>query len=242
MTAVIMLLALACTPALALSVCDAALDAALNVPDGNIQFVTEGEYPWTVDGANGWAKSTNFQVSSSESTVTATVTAEEGDIVSFDYKVSSEARYDKLVFSIDGNPVASSPWTFFSGEIDWTNVSYALTAGEHVLSWSYQKDSSSNSHDDTAYLDNVYVGAPVAPESLELTPSLTVQTQRRAQLNWTVLPENAYNKEVTFASADESIAVVDANGLVTGVSVGQTVITATTVDGGITAECAVTVE
>ena len=84
MTAVIMLLPLACTPALALSVCDAALDAALNVPDGNIQFVTEGEYPWTVDGANGWAKSTNFQVSSSESTVTATVTAEEGDIVSFD--------------------------------------------------------------------------------------------------------------------------------------------------------------
>lgn len=45
MTAVIMLLALACTPALALSVRDAALDAALNVPDGNIQFVTEGEYP-----------------------------------------------------------------------------------------------------------------------------------------------------------------------------------------------------
>ena len=128
MTAVIMLLALACTPALALSVRDAALDAALNVPDGNIQFVTEGEYPWTVDGANGWAKSTNFQVSSSESTVTATVTAEEGDIVSFDYKVSSEARYDKLVFAVDGNPVASSPWTFFSGEIDWTNVSYALTA------------------------------------------------------------------------------------------------------------------
>lgn len=56
MTAVIMLHALACTPALALSVRDAALDAALNVPDGNIQFVTEGEYPWTVDGANGWAK------------------------------------------------------------------------------------------------------------------------------------------------------------------------------------------
>ena len=90
MTAVIMLLALACTPALALSVRDAALDAALNVPDGNIQFVTEGEYPWTVDGANGWAKSTNFQVSSSESTVTATVTAEEGDIVSFDYKSAAK--------------------------------------------------------------------------------------------------------------------------------------------------------
>lgn len=90
MTAVIMLLALACTPALALSVRDAALDAALNVPDGNIQFVTEGEYPWTVDGANGWAKSTNFQVSSSESTVTATVTAEEGNIVSFVIKSAAK--------------------------------------------------------------------------------------------------------------------------------------------------------
>lgn len=91
MTAVIMLLALACTPALALSVRDAALDAALNVPDGNIQFVTEGEYPWTVDGANGWAKSTNFQVSSSESTVTATVTAEEGD--SFPLTTKSAAKH-----------------------------------------------------------------------------------------------------------------------------------------------------
>lgn len=241
-TAVIMLLALACTPALAIGVRDAALDEALNAPGGSIEFTTEGTYPWAVDGSNGWAKSTNYQVNSSESTVTATVTAAEGDVVSFDYKVSSEARFDKLVFSIDGTPVASSPWTFFSGNIDWTNVAYELTVGEHTLSWSYQKDSSSHSNDDTAYLDNVYVGAPTAPESIELTPSLTVATQRRAQLAWTVLPENTFNKDVTFASADESIATVDANGTVTGVSVGQTVITATAVENGITAECTVTVE
>lgn len=45
------------------------------------------------------------------------------------------------------------------------------------------------------------------------------------KLAYTLLPENAYNKEVTFASADEKIATVDKNGNVKAVSKGKTVIT-----------------
>lgn len=109
MTAVIMLLALACTPALALSVRDAALDAALNVPDGNIQFVTEGEYPWTVDGANGWAKAPT-----SKSAVPNPPSRQQSRrkrAISFPLttKSASEARYDKLVFAVDGNPLLQAP-------------------------------------------------------------------------------------------------------------------------------------
>ena len=44
---------------------------------------------------------------------------------------------------------------------------------------------------------------------------------------WTVAPEKAYLPYVTYTSSDDSVAKVDANGVVTGVAVGSAVITAT---------------
>lgn len=46
-----------------------------------------------------------------------------------------------------------------------------------------------------------------------------------AKLDITVLPESAHNKAVTYVSADEKIATVDANGNIKGVAKGKTVIT-----------------
>lgn len=68
---------------------------------------------------------------------------------------------------------------------------------------------------------------------------LQLETEDTAQLTATVNPENATDKEVTWASKDESVAKVDNNGLVTAVAEGQTEITATA--GGKTATCKVTV-
>ncbi len=56
-----------------------------------------------------------------------------------------------------------------------------------------------------------------------------------------IAPENAANKAVIWASSDEGIATVSQDGLVTPVSAGTAVITVTTVDGGFTATCEVTV-
>lgn len=53
---------------------------------------------------------------------------------------------------------------------------------------------------------------------------------------------DAANKSVTWSVTDNSIATVSANGLVRAVATGQTVVTATTVDGGLTAQCLVTVK
>ena len=53
---------------------------------------------------------------------------------------------------------------------------------------------------------------------------------------------DAANKSVTWSVADKSIATVSANGLVTAVTTGQTVVTAISVDGGLTAQCLVTVK
>ncbi len=54
------------------------------------------------------------------------------------------------------------------------------------------------------------------------------------QLTATVLPTEAENQAVEFSSSDTSIATVDTNGRVTGLSEGYVTITVTTEDGGFT--------
>ena len=61
------------------------------------------------------------------------------------------------------------------------------------------------------------------------------------QLTATVLPEDASNKAVTWSSSDEAVCTVSQSGLVTSVGSGKATITVTTVDGGMTATCEVTV-
>ena len=61
------------------------------------------------------------------------------------------------------------------------------------------------------------------------------------QLTATVLPADAADKTVTWASSDEAVATVDAAGLVTLVGVGGAQITATTNEGRLTASCVITI-
>ena len=61
------------------------------------------------------------------------------------------------------------------------------------------------------------------------------------QLSATVNPGYADNKAITWTSNAESVATVDANGLVTAKAEGTAIITVTTEDGGKTAQCVVTV-
>ncbi|WP_431811930.1 phage major tail protein, TP901-1 family [Lysinibacillus sp. FW12] len=83
---------------------------------------------------------------------------------------------------------------------------------------------------------------PVAVTGLSLNPTtLTVSEGRTESIIANVVPVNATNKSVTYTSSDEAIAIVNAQGVVTGVAEGSATITATTVDGGFTATTAVTV-
>ncbi len=78
-------------------------------------------------------------------------------------------------------------------------------------------------------------GVTVAPVSASVNTGGTVQ------LTASLVPSNATNKTVTWSSSNPAHATVSANGLVTGVSAGSAVITATTQDGGYTATCNVSV-
>ena len=64
----------------------------------------------------------------------------------------------------------------------------------------------------------------------------------KVQLSATILPSNATNKTLTWSSTDESIAIVDNNGLVTALSTGTCFIKATANDGsGKSAMCEIEV-
>ena len=71
--------------------------------------------------------------------------------------------------------------------------------------------------------------------------SIQVFIDRTETLAATVLPAYALNREVTWSSNNPSVAIVDENGVVTGVSTGTATITVTTVDGGHTASTSVSV-
>jgi lysophospholipase L1-like esterase len=82
----------------------------------------------------------------------------------------------------------------------------------------------------------------VAVSGIILNPSTaTVAAGATTQLTATISPSNATNKQVNWISNNPAVASVNSTGLVSGVSAGTAIITATTVDGGFTATCSVTV-
>ena len=201
------------------------LDEAMNVAGGTLHFTTDGDYPWIVEET--WGKSTNINVASSTSTVSTTVTAAAGDILQFDFMSFGEGSgntvWDGLHLTVDGTEVAK--WNRVE---TWTTYAVELTAGEHTITWTYQKDSSVDKEGDYANVDNVYVGAPVVPTSIEVE-NVTVPAGRRATVAYTVLPAEAFNKNVTFSIANTAIATVNENGVVVGVAEGTTTVTVTSV-------------
>ena len=218
-----------------------ALSDALNAAGQSNTFVSTGSYPWRVDSTTydgrTAAQSGNYNVSSSTSSFSTTVTLSAGDIVSFEYCVSSESNYDKFEFSVNDSVVLTK-----SGLVSWNSYSYQATAdGEYTFLWSYTKDGSVNGNSDACWVDNVYIGAPLAVTGIEVLEHIDIPVNGTGTVAYSVLPENAYNKNVSFESADAGIAAVNSNGVVTGVSAGETTITVTTEDGGFTGACTINV-
>ena len=126
-------------------------------------------------------------------------------------------------------------------KVDWTTWRpiEAVGVGEAII---YAKVAY-NDHDVTAEC-HVTVRAPeILVSSISLSPSSVEDKEgEQIQITATILPEDATNKAIRWSSSDESIAIVDDNGLISLVKKGTAVITASaTDDSGVSAECAVVV-
>ena len=86
----------------------------------------------------------------------------------------------------------------------------------------------------------VTVNPHVTGVTLDKTTA-TLDVGDTTQLVATVAPENASNKTVTWSSSNQTVATVNASGLVTARAAGSALITATTQDGGFKATCLVSV-
>ena len=87
------------------------------------------------------------------------------------------------------------------------------------------------------------VGKTLAKSITIDKPAVSLKATQTVALVATVLPETTTDKAVTWKSDNEAVAIVDANGVVTAIAVGEANITATTTDGtNLSATCKVTVE
>ncbi|MDR1594655.1 MAG: Ig-like domain-containing protein [Prevotellaceae bacterium] len=122
--------------------------------------------------------------------------------------------------------------------VDETGLVRGLALGTTIIRIS---DEDGKSYPATCAVSVHEVYVPV--ESVSLNKSETTLSRNGTEeLNYTISPSNATNKTVSWRSNDESVAIVDNNGKVTGIALGTTTIVLTSEDSGATSGCVVTVQ
>jgi hypothetical protein len=124
------------------------------------------KYNWDTLASNSWTITNTGAYEGNYCTKSATIgnmqssilsialTVLGNDSISFYSKVSSEQDWDFLNFKIDGNIAGS-----WSGSTAWEKQSYAVTPGNHIFSWVYEKDINTASGNDCAWVDFISLPA-----------------------------------------------------------------------------------
>ena len=147
---------------------------------------------WTFSQPNAWtivdggvkgkcAKSMNEGLSSTDYSATLTVNVLAAGELTFQYYVSSESNYDKLFFYMDNQQ--KGVW---SGTVNWSEFVQPVTPGQHTFKWEYHKDSSVNSGDDCAKIDNIMFPPTNVITFLEPAAQLQAEVEgSNVTLSWT---------------------------------------------------------
>ncbi|NCA85690.1 MAG: T9SS type A sorting domain-containing protein [Clostridia bacterium] len=143
---------------------------AISFEEGSFEqgWTFGGNANWTIDNTESWDGQSSARSgtigNSSSSQLMRTLDIASGGTISFYRKVSSESGYDFLKFYID-NQLKDS----WSGQEDWEQVSYNVTAGTHTFKWVYEKDVYVASGSDCGWVDYI-----------EFPPSATVNANAGA--------------------------------------------------------------
>ena len=162
--------------------------------------------------------------------------------LSFYWKVSSEYSYDYLEFYIDDIKQSDR----ISGDTDWQQKSYVLSAGNKVLKWCYAKDFYDDSGSDAGWVDkivNTANSAYTAPNIAFLLANITTvvgiyidisATNTGGVVTYSISP--AIDNGLSFNTTDGTIS-----GTPTAVTVVTYTVTASNISGNSTATIKITV-
>ncbi|MCR5115580.1 MAG: T9SS type A sorting domain-containing protein [Bacteroidales bacterium] len=219
-------------------------------------------YPWTVVNSGAYAgtycaRSGNHNVNSSVSDLDLTINVPIDGEISYYSKVSSENNYDFFKFYLDGAEMESR-----SGNGNWVQSTWAVTAGTHTLKFSYEKDISQHSNSDYAWVDNIMlpIGGEIAavPEGLTITAAglsagsngyigedvffdASVENIGNDALTNVVLTLTTTCDDLTLTDATETVATVAANSALNLTQIFAGTVSATAEDNT-PAHCTVTAD
>lgn len=139
------------------------LPATARAADGTNLAAYFSGMPITADGGSGttaWKVSGEMLVSGNKgknySTSTLTLTFTADTAISFEYRVSSEDRYDVCTIALGNTKIADA----ISGNGNWTGYTGTAKNGDQLVV-TYKKDGSGDKHDDCVYLRNFTCGTPI---------------------------------------------------------------------------------
>lgn len=148
------------------------LSAALNAEGGALSFRNSANiFVWPMATAEKDGRTvltaTNSGAENTDCSVELAVNAKAGEVLAFEFAVSSEKGFDCLKLTVDGTIVKR-----FSGERGWMSYAYAFpTDGEHRVVFAYEKDNTGNAGADTVWLDNVrLLSGKAAEKALAANP------------------------------------------------------------------------
>jgi alpha-tubulin suppressor-like RCC1 family protein len=121
--------------------------------------------------------------------------------------------------------------------------SRTLAADSRGILWLFGVTCTGYTGDRVTYKKPYKLNGIIVPvEGISMSPeSFLMNVNNSEKMNVTIMPIDASNTKVTWSSSDPAVATIDTTGYLIAKSVGQTTITATTVDGNKTASCLVTV-
>ncbi len=221
----------------------------LNTSDGSIKYSSSNNYVATISDegtimavAKGSCTITATSVdggytATCEVTVTQPVEALTLEKHSLSLKVgNSETLFAQISPSTADNKTIT--WSSSNAQVASVDVNgnvAALKAGEVWIKAVSNDNAEAKDSCKVTVLQPV-TGITLSQESCRLT-----NIGEFVQLEATVLPDDASNKEVNWRSTNEAVCMVS-NGKVVATGYGTAVVLATTVDGGFMASCAIVVE
>ena len=153
------------------------------VDNTNLVWTTGGDANWFGESST-WYYDTDAaesgDIGNSYSNYLGTTVTGPGTL-SFWWKVSSESSNDYLNIYIDGVRM-----TRISGEVDWQQRTYSLSAGAHTLEWRYSKNSATSRGSDCGWVDKVeFTPAETTPPGTVTYLHNTTHVQNAITWAWT---------------------------------------------------------